>query len=67
VQRLFERFNAVLNDRGYLAIGGQIVDATVIETRRPRLTSKEKATIKGGGTPEHRSKAKHAQMDRAGR
>lgn len=67
VQRLFDRFDAVLTDRGYLAMGGQIVDATVIEARRPRLTTKEKTTIKGGGTPEHWSKAKHAQMDRDGR
>ncbi len=67
VQRLFERFDAVLNERGYLAMGGQIVDATVIEARRPRLTAGEKATIKGGGTPEHWSKEKRAQMDRDGR
>jgi hypothetical protein len=52
---------------GYLAMGGQIVDATVVEARRPRLTGAEKATIKGGGTPEHWSKAKRAQMDRDGR
>jgi hypothetical protein len=32
-------------------MGGQIVDATVIEARRPRLTRAEKATIKGGGVP----------------
>ena len=67
VQRLFDRFDAVLNDRGYLAMGGQIVDATVVEARRPRLTAAEKRTIKGGCTPEHWSKAKRAQMDRDGR
>lgn len=67
VQRLFDRFDAVLNERGYLAMRGQIADATVIEARWPRLTTKEKATIKGGGTPEHWSKAKRAQMDRDGR
>ena len=67
VERLFDRFDAVLNDRGYLAMGGQIVDATVVEARRPRLTAGEKRTIKGGGTPEHWSKAKRVQMDRDGR
>ena len=67
MRRLFERFDAVLNDRGYLAMGGQIVDATVVEARRPRLNAKEKTTIKGGGTPGHWSKAKRAQMDRDGR
>lgn len=34
---LLERFDRLLHDRGYLAMGGQIVDATVIEARRPRL------------------------------
>lgn len=38
VERLLDRFDAVLNDRGYLPMGGQIVDATVVEARRPRLT-----------------------------
>jgi IS5 family transposase len=32
-------------------MGGQIIDATVIEARRPGLTQGEKTTIKGGGTP----------------
>jgi hypothetical protein len=32
-----------------LAMGGQIIDATIIEARRPRLTEAEKETIKGGG------------------
>jgi transposase, IS5 family len=41
--RLFERFDAALRERGYLALGGQIVDATVIEARRPRLAKEEKA------------------------
>lgn len=55
------------DDRGYLAMGGQIVDATVIEARRPRLSAGEKTTIKGAGVPAHWSKAKWAQMDRDGR
>jgi IS5 family transposase len=67
MQRLFERFDRLLHDRGYLAMGGQIVGATVIDARRPRLNSAEKKTIKGGGTPAHSSKAKRAQMDTDGR
>jgi IS5 family transposase len=67
VQRLFERFDAALRDAGYLAMGGQIVDATVIQARRPRLSGGEKATIKGGGVPSAWSKAKRAQMDTEGR
>jgi hypothetical protein len=48
-------------------MGGQIVDATVVEARRPRLKGEEKATVKGGGTPAGWSKAKAAQIDRDGR
>src|SRR5919106_422820 len=66
MERLFARFDAVLRDSGYLAMGGQIVDATVIQARRPRLTGGEKATIKGGGIPETWSPAKRAQMDTEG-
>ena len=48
-------------------MGGQIVDATVVEARRPQLKGDEKAIVKGGGTPEGWSKAKAAQIDRDGR
>jgi hypothetical protein len=48
-------------------MGGQIVDATVIEARRPRLTQAEKGTIKGGGVPAEWKPARRAQIDRDGR
>ena len=67
VERLFQRFDAVLRAAGYLAMGGQIVDATVIQARRPRLSRDEKATVKGGAVPAGWSKAKRAQMDTDGR
>ena len=51
LKRLFARFDRVLREKGYLAMGGQIVDATIIEARRPRLIEAEKETIKGGGVP----------------
>jgi transposase, IS5 family len=57
----------MLRDAGYLAMGGQIVDATVVEARRPRLTTDEKTTIKAGGVPAGWSKAKRAQIDTDGR
>jgi hypothetical protein len=53
----------VLRDAGHLAMGGQIVDATVIQARRPRLSKDEKATVKGGAMPAGWSKAKRAQME----
>jgi IS5 family transposase len=74
MERLFERFDAVLRAAGYLAMAGQIVDATVVEARRPRLnpgrpgsTQDEKTTIKAGVVPEAWSKAKRTQMDCDGR
>ncbi len=36
VERLFAGFDAALRAAGYLAMAGQIVDATVVEARRPR-------------------------------
>lgn len=65
--RLFERFDWMLHERGYLAMGGQIIDATVVEARRPRLTKDEKATLRSGGTPSGWSKARTRQIDRDGR
>ena len=45
-------------------MSGQIIDATVIEARRPHLTRAEKDTIKGGGTPAEWTPARRAQIDR---
>jgi IS5 family transposase len=67
IERLFASFDAVLRQAGYLAMAGQIVDATVIEARRPRLARDEKATVKAGAVPETWSKAKRSQMDTDGR
>ena len=66
-EQLFARFDALLRAKGWLAMGGQIVDATVIAARRPRLTQAEKDTIKGGGVPAEWKPARRAQIDRDGR
>ena len=65
--KLFERFDRLLHARGYLAMGGQIVDATVIEARKPRLSKDEKATLRDGAMPSGWSKARTRQIDRDGR
>jgi transposase, IS5 family len=67
VERLFARFDALLRQAGWLAMGGQIVDATIIEARRPRLTEAEKETIKNGAVPGAWKPARRAQIDRDGR
>lgn len=67
LKRAFDRFDAMLRERGYLAMGGQIVDASVIEARRPRLSAEEKTTVRSGATPSGWSEARTRQIDRDGR
>ena len=56
-----------MRERGYLAIGGQIIDATVVEARRPRLSKGEKTMLRDGGIPSGWSKRRTRQIDRDGR
>ncbi len=65
--RLFARFDAMLAERGFLAMGGQIVDATVVDARYPWPTKDENQTLRDGGTPAGWSKARTRQIDRDGR
>jgi transposase, IS5 family len=67
IERLFARFDAALRDQGLLAMGGQIVDATVVQARPARLTAEEKAAIRCGEEPEGWSPARRAQIDRDAR
>jgi hypothetical protein len=57
VEGLFRRFDEVLAAKGFLAMGGQIIDATLITAPRQKLTIEEKAIIRNGGTPEGWSRA----------
>lgn len=52
IETLFARFDAHLKDLGYLAMGGQIVDASIIAAPRQRMTDEERAIVKEGGIPE---------------
>lgn len=63
MEKLFERFDAALHNAGYLAMGGQIIDATVVAAPRQKLSDDEKAVIRAGGTPPGWSRAKRAQKD----
>jgi IS5 family transposase len=67
IDGLFRHFDEVLAANGLLAMGGQIIDATIIAAPRQKLTIEEKATIRERGTPAHWSKAKRAQKDRDAR
>jgi len=67
IDKLFARFDAVLKDRGYLAMGGQIIDASVVPAPKQRNTEEEKAAIKEGRVPESWKPAKVRQKDRDAR
>lgn len=69
VDALFARFDAVLRDAGYLAMGGQIVDAAIIAAPKQRNTEAEKAAIRAGRVPEGWAErpAKLRQKDRDAR
>src|SRR5271154_882104 len=47
----------------YLAMGGQIIDATVVAAPRQKLSDDEKSVIRGGGTPPGWAPAERRQKD----
>jgi IS5 family transposase len=69
VEVLFQRFDAALKAAGYLAMSGQIVDATIVAAPRQRNTAAEKAAIKAGRIPDGWAEkpAKLRQKDRDAR
>lgn len=69
IETLFERFDAHLKEQGYLAMGGQMIDASIIEAPRQRNTDEEKEALKEGRIPEDwaAKPAKLRQKDRDGR
>jgi transposase, IS5 family len=52
IENLFARFDRHLTKAGYLAMGGQIVDATLVAAPKQRNTDGEKAEIKEGKIPQ---------------
>lgn len=46
IERLFAKFDRALRDAAYLAMGGQIVDATVVQARQPRLTKRKRSAAR---------------------
>ena len=49
---LFADFDAWLKRKGYLAMSGQIVDASIIQAPRQRNTDAQKQALKEGRIPE---------------
>ena len=69
VEVLFAAYDTALRKAGFLAMGGQIVDATIIPAPKQRNTDGEKAEIRAGRIPEawKDKPAKLAQKDRDAR
>ena len=69
IQVLFRAYEAALKAAGFLAMSGQIIDASIIAAPKQRNTEGEKAAIKAGRIPEAWADkpAKLAQKDRDAR
>jgi IS5 family transposase len=52
ITTVFENFDSYLKDRGYLAMGGQIIDASIVSVPTQHNKRDENAKIKVGETPE---------------
>ena len=69
IEKLVDRFDRHLGANGYVARGGQIVDATIVAVPRQRNTREENETVKSGRTPAAWEKrpAKNRQKDKDAR
>ena len=65
VEALFDAFDAHLKSRGYLAMGGQIVDASIVSAPVQRNSREENQAIKDGHPPVAWKPNKKAQKDAA--
>jgi IS5 family transposase len=61
---LFARFDRALTEQGYFALGGQLIDASIVEAPRQRLTVEEKQRVRAGGQPDWpAAKARHKDIE----
>ncbi|MCK5548951.1 MAG: IS5 family transposase [Hyphomicrobiaceae bacterium] len=69
IEKLFERFSSHLEAKGYVARGGQMVDATIVAVPKQRNTRDENAEVKAGKTPAdwQQKPAKNRQKDKDAR
>lgn len=68
MEKLFARFDHVLTEKGYLAMSGQLLDATLVPAPRQRNTDGEKEAIKAGKTageiwPDQPARARQKDVD----
>jgi IS5 family transposase len=69
IEKLFERFGQYLEAKGYIARGGQMVDATIVPVPKQRNSREENEAVKAGKTPEawQQNPAKNRQKDKDAR
>ena len=69
IETLFDRFDQHLNAQGYIARGGQMVDASIVPVPKQRNTREENEAVKRGETPAEweQKPAKNRQKDKDAR
>src|ERR1700704_1003948 len=69
IEKLFDRFDQHLAAKGYMARGGQMVDATIVPVPKQRNSGDENEAVKAGRIPEawDNKPAKLRQKDRDAR
>jgi IS5 family transposase len=69
IERLFALFDRVLREAGYLAMSGQLVDATIVSAPKQRNSKAEKQALREGRIPDGWAEkpAKLRQKDRDAR
>src|SRR5450830_1482659 len=69
IEKLFEQFGRHLEAKGYIARGGQIVDATIVPVPKQRNSREENEAVKAGKTPKEwqKNRAKNRQKDKDAR
>jgi IS5 family transposase len=63
VKELFDTFEAHLRDHGFMAMKGQIVDASIVSVPKQRNSREENSRIKQGGVPEDWPENKRRRKD----
>ena len=67
IKPLFDKFGEYLDEKGFKAAGGQLIDATIIPVPIQHNSEEETEQIKKGHTPENWSDAKAEQKDQDAR
>jgi len=63
IKRLFQEFDSFLQEKGFSARKGQIIDASIVEAPRQRNSREENRQIKAGQIPGDWSEQKKRQKD----